>query len=64
MTTNTLSHGILLISNDSVAAHSICMALSATDSQEFDVEWVRQLSEGIERLNKKGIAAVLLDLSA
>jgi diguanylate cyclase (GGDEF)-like protein/PAS domain S-box-containing protein len=27
------------------------------------VEWVRQLSDGLERLNKKGIAAVLLELS-
>jgi diguanylate cyclase (GGDEF)-like protein/PAS domain S-box-containing protein len=27
------------------------------------VEWVRQLSHGIERLSKKGISAVLLDLS-
>jgi diguanylate cyclase (GGDEF)-like protein/PAS domain S-box-containing protein len=27
------------------------------------VEWVRQLSRGLDRLSKKGIAAVLLDLS-
>ncbi len=56
------SHGILLISNDSVTANSICMALSATGSHEFALEWVHQLSEGNERLHKKGIAAVLLDL--
>jgi diguanylate cyclase (GGDEF)-like protein/PAS domain S-box-containing protein len=62
MSTSAISRGILLISNDPAAAHSICAALSATDGQEFEVEWVHQLSEGNDRLCKKGIAAVLLDL--
>jgi diguanylate cyclase (GGDEF)-like protein/PAS domain S-box-containing protein len=62
MTASITSHGILLISNDSVTANSICMALSATGNHEFALEWVHQLSEGNERLHKKGIAAVLLDL--
>ena len=34
-----------------------------TGSSSFDVEWVRQLSEGLARLSQGGIDAVLLELS-
>ena len=54
---------ILLIESDPVAANEIRAALAAAGGGSFDVEWVRQLSEGLERLSKKGIAAVLLALS-
>jgi diguanylate cyclase (GGDEF)-like protein/PAS domain S-box-containing protein len=54
---------ILLIESDPVAASEIRTALAAAGDGSFDVEWVRQLSEGLERLSKKGIAAVLLTLS-
>jgi diguanylate cyclase (GGDEF)-like protein/PAS domain S-box-containing protein len=63
MTINILSPKILLIESDPVAADEIRAALGAPGGGSFDVEWVRQLSEGIEHLNKKGIAAVLLELS-
>jgi diguanylate cyclase (GGDEF)-like protein/PAS domain S-box-containing protein len=63
MTTPTLSPKILLIENDPALADKIRAALAAADSGSFDVEWVRQLSEGLERLSKKGIDAVLLKLS-
>jgi PAS domain S-box-containing protein len=53
---------ILLIENDQPVADSIRVALSATRDGSFDVESVSHLSEGLERLRKKGIAAVLLDL--
>jgi diguanylate cyclase (GGDEF)-like protein/PAS domain S-box-containing protein len=53
---------ILLVENDPAAANAICAALAAPSGGSFDVEWVRQLSGGLERLSKKGIAAVLLDL--
>jgi len=62
MTTPILSPKILLIGNDPAAAKEIRAALAAAGSGSFDVEWVRQLSEGIQRLGKKGIAAVLLEL--
>jgi hypothetical protein len=58
MTTPILSPKILLIQNDRAAAKEIRAALAAAGSGSFDMEWVRQLSEGIERLSKKGIAAV------
>jgi len=54
---------ILLIENDSASANSIRSALAATAEGLFDVEWVGQLSEGLDRLSKKGIAAILLELT-
>jgi len=54
---------ILLIENDPTAADSIRAALPPTADGLFDVEWVRQLSEGLDRLSKRGIAAVLLALT-
>jgi diguanylate cyclase (GGDEF)-like protein/PAS domain S-box-containing protein len=53
---------ILLIENDPAAADSIRAALTATADGLFDVEWARQLSEGLDRLSKGGIAAALLGL--
>src|ERR1700736_6422345 len=58
-----VSPKILLIDNDPAAADRILAALAAAGSGSFDVEWVRQLSAGLERLSKKGIAAVLLELA-
>jgi diguanylate cyclase (GGDEF)-like protein/PAS domain S-box-containing protein len=63
MTHNRECLTILLIQNDPAAAGRIGVALAAGDAGSFEVEWLRQLSHGIERLSKKGIAAVLLDLS-
>jgi diguanylate cyclase (GGDEF)-like protein/PAS domain S-box-containing protein len=54
---------ILLMENDPAAATEIRAALIAGGGDSFEVEWVRQLSDGLERLSKKGIAAVLLELS-
>jgi diguanylate cyclase (GGDEF)-like protein/PAS domain S-box-containing protein len=63
MTMPMLALKILLIENDQAAADEIRAALAGAGSGSFDVEWVRQLSEGLERLSKRGIAAVLLELS-
>src|SRR5271166_5256095 len=54
---------ILLIENDATAADQIRAALAAAGSGTFEVAWVCQLSEGLARLSKRGIDAVLLDLS-
>jgi len=54
---------ILLIQNDAHGANSICGALSSPSGGSFEVEWVRRPSEGLERLMKKGIDAILLELS-
>jgi diguanylate cyclase (GGDEF)-like protein/PAS domain S-box-containing protein len=63
MTTAILPPTILLIENDPAAANKIRAALAAAGDASFAVEWVRQLSEGLERLSKRGIDAVLLELS-
>jgi len=61
MTPPVLATKILLIENDPAAANEIRTALTAGGSS-FDVEWVRLLSDGLELLSKRGIAAVLLEL--
>ena len=63
MTACILRSTVLLIENDPVCADAIQTVLADSSTGPFDVEWVRRLSEGLKRLSKKGIAAVLLDLS-
>jgi diguanylate cyclase (GGDEF)-like protein/PAS domain S-box-containing protein len=54
---------ILLIENDPAGADKIRAALAEASSGSFEVEWARDLSEGLARLSKGGIDAVLLELS-
>jgi CheY-like chemotaxis protein len=63
MTTLILPPEILLTENDPATADQIRAALAGAGNGSFDVEWVRQLSEGLARLSKKGIATILLELS-
>src|SRR6202521_3918612 len=63
MTPPILPPKILLVDNDSAAADEIRAALAAAGSGSFDVEWVRQLFDGVTRLNEGGVDAVLLELS-
>src|SRR6202789_422899 len=53
---------MLVIESDPAVAAEICGALYSKGGS-FNVECVRRLSEGLARLDKKGIDAVLLDLS-
>jgi DNA-binding response OmpR family regulator len=57
-----LEHHILLIEDDPAVAGVIQEALAGASDSPFIIEWVRQLSDGIERLRKEVITAVLLDL--
>ena len=54
---------ILLIQDNPDAAKNICGALSSVSGGSFEVEWAPSLSEGLERLIKDGIDAILLELS-
>jgi diguanylate cyclase (GGDEF)-like protein/PAS domain S-box-containing protein len=66
MTLSSLPPKILLIENDAAAASRIRAALAENDCGPFDVEWVRQLSDGLERVRERGergVDAVLLELS-
>ena len=55
-------HNVLLIENDASAAAVIQEALADPSDSPFIVEWVRRLCDGLERVSRGGIAAVLLDL--
>ena len=57
-----MDHNVLLIEDDPAVARVIQEALADASDDPFIVEWVRQLSDGLERLSKGGMAAVLLDL--
>src|ERR1700676_5480992 len=63
MTKSTLVLKILLIDSNAETAGKIRSALAAAGSDSFKVECVRQLSDGLERLSNRGIAAILLALS-
>lgn len=54
---------MLLIESDSAIEKRICVLLAAPGRELFEVECVRGLSKGMERLNKKGVDAILLELS-
>jgi diguanylate cyclase (GGDEF)-like protein/PAS domain S-box-containing protein len=53
---------ILLISDDPVDAAAVREGLAHLQDGSFTVEWVRRLAAGLERLSRRGIAAILLDL--
>jgi diguanylate cyclase (GGDEF)-like protein/PAS domain S-box-containing protein len=63
MTTAILPAKILLVENDTGTAEKIRAALAAAGSDLFELQWVRQLSEGMERLSQGETAAVLLAMS-
>jgi DNA-binding NarL/FixJ family response regulator len=56
-------HKVLLIEDDPAVAGVIEKALADASDGPFIIEWVRRLSDGLARVSKGGIAAVLLDLS-
>src|SRR5580693_4085656 len=62
MLASTLIPKVLLIENNMCSVETIRAALGAATGTPFDVVWVPELSEGLARLSKKGIAAVLLGL--
>jgi PAS domain-containing protein len=59
---NGMEHNVLLIEDDPAVARVILEALAGASDSAFIIEWVRQLSDGLERLKKEVITAVLLDL--
>jgi diguanylate cyclase (GGDEF)-like protein/PAS domain S-box-containing protein len=62
MNTAALSPKILVIENDPATANTIGEALATAGNGAFEMEWVRQVSEGVARLSNGGIDAVLLNL--
>src|SRR6202051_1113203 len=54
---------VLLIEADPQVAAGILAKLNSTTEERFLVEWVTELSSGIERLRNGGVGAVVLDLT-
>src|SRR6202043_3196549 len=54
---------VLLIEADADVAAGILAELNSETEERFHVEWVTELSSGIERLRKGGVGAVVLDLT-
>jgi diguanylate cyclase (GGDEF)-like protein/PAS domain S-box-containing protein len=57
-----MTHTVLLIEDDPAVAGVIQKALAEASDSPFIVEWVRRLADGLARVSKGGIGAVLLDL--
>ena len=55
-----MTQRVLLLMDDGLTAKAIVDALSHSNDESFQVEWVRHCSEGLEKLD--GVAAILLDL--
>ena len=60
---NVTPTSVLLIEDDPADARLIQDALAGAGSSPFRVEWVRQLSDALERLAGEGFEVILLDLS-
>src|ERR1700694_3892642 len=54
---------VLLIEADADVAAGILAELNSPSEERFHVEWVTELSSGIERLRKGEVGAVVLDLT-
>ena len=54
---------ILILTDDPTDANILKDALGKAEDGPFKIEWLRQLSAGIERLRAGGIDAILVDLS-
>lgn len=57
-----MQNTILLLTNDPAEANALKGVLSKSVDGAFEIEWLTQLSAGIERLSKGGIDAVIVDL--
>jgi diguanylate cyclase (GGDEF)-like protein/PAS domain S-box-containing protein len=54
---------VLLIANEADEAARILGELGSVTEERFQVEWVTELSRGIERLRDGGVGAIVLDLN-
>jgi diguanylate cyclase (GGDEF)-like protein/PAS domain S-box-containing protein len=61
---NTKGHDcVLLIASDADAAARVLGELGSVTEERFEVEWVTELSRGIERVRDGGVGAAVLDLN-
>src|ERR1700682_834355 len=63
MNTKDSDECVLLIEAEAADAERILDELGSATEERFHVEWVTELSSGIERLRRGGVGAVVLDLT-
>lgn len=54
---------ILVLTDNHSDAQNLTELLHRNRSEAFEVEWLRQLGAGVERLRQGGVDAVVVDLS-
>src|SRR6202041_1384362 len=54
---------VLLIASDADATARVLGELGSVTEESFEVQWVTELSRGIERLRDGGVSAAVLDLN-
>ena len=59
-----MSSDVLLIEADADVAADILAELNSATEERFQVEWVTELSSGVERLRNGAVGAVVLDLTS
>jgi CheY-like chemotaxis protein len=62
MNTSHTQDNLLLIEDNSANERLIQEALAATGDNPFHFVWVKNLSDGLERLRKGGMKAIIADL--
>src|SRR3984893_4223355 len=62
MNTSPTQDNLLLIEDNPADERLIREVLAATGDNPFHFEWAKNLSDGLERLNKGGITAIIADL--
>ena len=55
---------VILIEADADVAAEILAELNSATEERFHVEWIAELSRGVERLGNRGVGAVVLDLTS
>ncbi|MBM9537911.1 putative bifunctional diguanylate cyclase/phosphodiesterase [Desulfobulbus alkaliphilus] len=58
-----MANRVLIITGDTVEAEALQKVLGGAQEGAFIVEWVKQLSEGLDRLRAGGIDAIIVELA-
>ena len=53
---------VLLVGDNPADFKTIRAALADSKDSTFTIEWVRQFRDGLERVSKKGVGVIVLDL--
>jgi diguanylate cyclase (GGDEF)-like protein/PAS domain S-box-containing protein len=57
-----MPHRVLIITNEAADAQALLQGLAAEPAQPFEVEWLRSLGQGLQRLHTGGVDLILAEL--